>query len=89
MKHLVLQKYISFFKAPIRHRDASVQVKDDWAVVEDMDFPRLTKLSLPTLDEPEDLLVFWFLFQQFYFICIMIKINLLSPRHSSKIAELV
>ncbi|CAC5416804.1 EIF3D [Mytilus coruscus] len=42
-------------KAPIRHRDASVQVKDDWAVVEDMDFPRLTKLSLPTLEEPEDL----------------------------------
>ncbi|CAG2198401.1 EIF3D [Mytilus edulis] len=42
-------------KAPIRHRDASVQVKDNWAVVEDMDFPRLTKLSLPTLDEPEDL----------------------------------
>jgi hypothetical protein len=33
VNHLVLQKYFSFFKAPIRHRDASVQVKDDWAVV--------------------------------------------------------
>lgn len=77
MNHLVLQKYFSFFKAPIRHRDASVQVKDDWAVVEDMDFLRLTKLSLPTLDEPEDLLVFWFLFH-----FLMIKnIFVCNPSH--------
>ena len=39
----------------IRNRDASVQVREDWAVVEEMDFARLTKLSLPTVAEPDDL----------------------------------
>jgi len=42
--------------APIKNRDASVMVKDTWVVVEEMDFPRLGKLSLPSLAEPEDLL---------------------------------
>merc|ERR1712013_886079 len=37
-------------------REASVTVKSDWIVVEEMDFPRLGKLSLPTVAEPEDLL---------------------------------
>ncbi|KAK7113603.1 eukaryotic translation initiation factor 3 subunit D-like isoform X1 [Littorina saxatilis] len=43
-------------KAPMKHRDASVQIKDDWPVVEEMDFPRLTKLNLPDIKEPEDLM---------------------------------
>ncbi|CAN0554273.1 unnamed protein product, partial [Ectocarpus sp. 8 AP-2014] len=42
--------------APIKSRDASVMVKSDWLVVEEMDFPRLGKLSLPTVAEPTDLL---------------------------------
>jgi len=42
--------------APIKSREASVTVKSDWLVVEEMDFPRLAKLSLPTVAEPEDLL---------------------------------
>jgi len=42
--------------APIKSRDASVMVKADWLVVEEMDFPRLGKLSLPTVAEPTDLL---------------------------------
>jgi len=42
--------------APIKSREASVTVKSDWIVVEEMDFPRLAKLSLPTVAEPEDLL---------------------------------
>jgi len=42
--------------APIKSREASVTVKSDWIVVEEMDFPRLAKLSLPTVVEPEDLL---------------------------------
>ncbi|KAL8593246.1 hypothetical protein ACOMHN_009900 [Nucella lapillus] len=42
-------------KAPMKHRDASVQIKDDWPVVEEMDFPRLTKLNLPDIKEAEDL----------------------------------
>ncbi|XP_025081962.1 LOW QUALITY PROTEIN: eukaryotic translation initiation factor 3 subunit D-like [Pomacea canaliculata] len=43
-------------KAPMKHRDASVQIKDDWPVVEEMDFPRLTKLNLPDIKEGEDLM---------------------------------
>merc|ERR1711962_1433706 len=42
--------------APIKSREASVTVKSDWIVVEEMDFPRLGKLSLPTVNEPIDLL---------------------------------
>jgi len=42
--------------APIKSREASVTVKSDWIVVEEMDFPRLGKLSLPTVAEPMDLL---------------------------------
>lgn len=45
-------------KIPIRNRDASVQIKDDWVVVEEMDFPRLTKLNLPDIKDGEDLWVF-------------------------------
>jgi len=40
----------------IKHRDASVQVKDTWAVIEEMDFPRLSKLTLPNIGEAEDVL---------------------------------
>lgn len=40
----------------VKNRDASVIVRDTWAVVEEMDFPRLAKLSLPTVEEPVDLL---------------------------------
>lgn len=43
-------------KAPLKNRDASVQVKDSWEVVEEMDFPRLSKLSMPSVDDGEDLL---------------------------------
>ena len=42
-------------KARIRNRDASVQIKDDWSVVEEMDFPRLSKLNLPDIKEGVDL----------------------------------
>ena len=31
-------------------------VKADWIVIEEMDFPRLGKLSLPTVTEPTDLI---------------------------------
>lgn len=35
-------------------RDASVTVRPDWVAIEDMDFPRLQKLSLPGIKEGED-----------------------------------
>jgi translation initiation factor 3 subunit D len=42
--------------APPKIRDASVTVKSDWLVVEEMDFPRLAKLSLPNVAPGEDVL---------------------------------
>jgi translation initiation factor 3 subunit D len=42
-------------KLPPKNRNASVQVRENWEVVEEMDFPRLTKLSLPVTSEPIDL----------------------------------
>lgn len=32
-------------------RDASVTVRPTWVTIEDMDFPRLAKLSLPGIKE--------------------------------------
>lgn len=43
-------------KTPLKHRTASVQVKDSWSVLEEMDFPRLSKLSLPKVPQAQDLL---------------------------------
>lgn len=36
-------------------REPSVQVKEDWVVTEEIDFSRLSKLSLPLAEEPVDL----------------------------------
>merc|ERR1712088_1215639 len=40
----------------IKQRESSVTVKPDWVVLEEMERTQLTKLSLPTVNEPEDLL---------------------------------
>lgn len=40
---------------PLKSRDASVTVRPDWSTVEEMDFPRLAKLSLPNVKEGEDI----------------------------------
>lgn len=40
---------------PIKSRDASVTVRPDWTTIEEMDFPRLAKLSLPNVKEGEDM----------------------------------
>lgn len=42
--------------APPKIRDASVTVRPDWVTIEEMDFPRLAKLSLPNVKEGEDIL---------------------------------
>ena len=39
----------------MRNRDASVQVGDQWSVVEEMDFPRLGKLRTSEVPEAQDL----------------------------------
>jgi len=51
----VMQQRRNFRYPPQKIRDASVTVRPQWKVVEDMDFPRLGKLSLPNVGEPEDL----------------------------------
>ncbi|OXU23485.1 hypothetical protein TSAR_016887 [Trichomalopsis sarcophagae] len=43
-------------QAPIKMRDASVTVRPDWVTIEEMDFPRLSKLTLPGVKEGEDVL---------------------------------
>jgi translation initiation factor 3 subunit D len=39
----------------MKNREASVTVKSDWNIIEEMDFPRLSKLYLPNVKEAEDL----------------------------------
>jgi translation initiation factor 3 subunit D len=46
---------------PQRNRDASIQVKPDWSLIEEIDFARLTKLNLDTPDG-EDLDSYGFLY---------------------------
>ncbi|XP_040567877.1 eukaryotic translation initiation factor 3 subunit D isoform X1 [Lepeophtheirus salmonis] len=40
----------------IKQREASVTVKGDWTVIEEIEKTQLSKLSLPNIAEPEDLL---------------------------------
>lgn len=40
----------------IKQRESSVTVKPDWVVLEEMEKTQLSKLSLPTVGEPDDLL---------------------------------
>lgn len=42
-------------QAPIKNRDASVTVRADWVTIEEMDFARFSKLSLPNVKDPVDL----------------------------------
>ncbi|KAF0719939.1 eukaryotic translation initiation factor 3 subunit D-like isoform X2 [Aphis craccivora] len=39
----------------MKSRDASVTVRADWNTIEEMDFVRFSKLSLPNVKDPEDL----------------------------------
>lgn len=41
--------------ANMKKRDASVFVQPSWEILEEMDFPRLSKLSLPSVEEPKDI----------------------------------
>lgn len=41
---------------PPKIRDASVTVRPDWSTIEEMDFPRLIKLSLPNVKEGDDII---------------------------------
>jgi len=39
----------------MKSRDASVTVRADWNTIEEMDFVRFSKLTLPNIKDPEDL----------------------------------
>lgn len=39
----------------LKKRDASVFVQPSWEILEEMDFPRLSKLSLPGVEDPSDI----------------------------------
>jgi len=51
----VMQQRRNFRYPPQKIRDASVTIRPQWRSVEEMDFPRLLKLSLPTVGPPVDL----------------------------------
>lgn len=48
------QRYDQRGNAPLKSRQPSVQIRPDWEVLEEMDFPRLQKLNLPNLAEGKD-----------------------------------
>nr|CAI5860250.1 unnamed protein product [Callosobruchus analis] len=50
------QGRVSCLIPQIKIRDASVTVRPDWVTIEEMDFPRLSKLSLPGIKEGEDIM---------------------------------
>ena len=50
----VRQKYDQKGQASQKKRDASVDVRPTWKIIEEMDFPRLSKLSLPSVGEGKD-----------------------------------
>lgn len=47
----VRQRFDQRNPIPIKNRDASVQVRPEWQVVEEMDYPRLMKLALPGVSD--------------------------------------
>ncbi|KAL2134530.1 hypothetical protein VTI74DRAFT_11574 [Chaetomium olivicolor] len=49
------------YDKPARNRDASINIKPDWKLVEEIDFNRLSKLNLDT-DEGEDIDSYGFLY---------------------------
>jgi len=51
----VMQQRRNMRYTPQKIRDASVTIRPQWKTIEEMDFPRLAKLSLPTVGEPKDL----------------------------------
>ena len=59
LKYSIKLYKLSVFSIQNSKRSPSVTVRDDWKVLEEgeMDFPRLTKLSLPNVEDPEDLYV--------------------------------
>lgn len=44
-----------FFKAQLKPRDSSVEVRSDWEVKEEMDFPRLMKMRYMEVADPVDM----------------------------------
>ena len=51
----ILSVFGLFFQNNQKQRNASVAVREEWKVLEDMDFPRLAKLKLPDIQDPADL----------------------------------
>ncbi|KAF2362138.1 Eukaryotic translation initiation factor 3 subunit D [Trinorchestia longiramus] len=51
------RRWPSRYQQQLKIRDASVTVRPDWKIIEEMDFPRLSELSLPTVGEPKDLML--------------------------------
>lgn len=47
--------HYTFNKAQLKPRDSSVEVRSDWEVKEEMDFPRLMKMRYMEVSDPVDM----------------------------------
>lgn len=45
----------SLFQAQLKPRDSSVEVRSEWEVKEEMDFPRLMKMRYMEVADPVDM----------------------------------
>ena len=72
--------------APQKIRESSVAVRADWASIEEMDFPRLMKLSLPNIKEGEDIVTCGTLE---YYDKIYDRINVKNEKSLQKIDRIV
>lgn len=71
---------------PPKIRESSVAVRADWASIEEMDFPRLVKLSLPNIKEGEDIITCGTLE---YYDKIYDRINVKNEKSLQKIDRIV
>lgn len=54
-KHFFSPAMSMFIKAQLKPRDSSVEVRSDWEVKEEMDFPRLMKMRYMEVADPVDM----------------------------------
>lgn len=47
-------KFVSF-QQQAKQREPSVRIRDDWQVIEEIPFSGLSKMSLPSVGEPEEM----------------------------------
>lgn len=55
LHHVTWPCPFSLFQAQLKPRDSSVEVRSEWEVKEEMDFPRLMKMRYMEVADPVDM----------------------------------